>query len=293
MSQATAAKAVGRANQVAVEAERWIKESPQVEVETVVGDDARIRRLVGRDFPGMGLIDSVLLKAGQVTGDDILLRYGRKRSVDRRLEPLDAESLRRHFTRLGYQAGAMREQLQVPKPMAIFSPDTCGMVISSQISGVIPWSGPQWGSCFGTPLEWRQSTDEDEISVQVKLPLELNDTFRNLRNHLSAEFPTIIDAFEEWREMMGRWLQLCLDQIHWAVAICSERTGLVARIRCGCIRPPLPMSASSFWTTRTRYPNPSLTGSTGMTNGVWYHRICPPGGWCRVRRIPWTKPPRS
>lgn len=226
MSQASASRAMGLAKQVAVEAERWIKTSPQWEVEMVVGDDDRIQQLVWRDFPGMGLDGSILLKASQVTGDHILLRHDRKRPVNRTPGPLDVKSLRRHFGRLSLKAETMREQLQVPKPSQIFSPDTCVTVIPSHISGVNHWPGPQWGSCFGTSVEWRQSMDEGESLVEVRIPLEADDTFGNLHDHLLAESPDMIDAFEEWRETMGRWLHLCLDQVHQAIADCRERTGL-------------------------------------------------------------------
>ncbi|NQT74490.1 MAG: hypothetical protein HQ553_17260 [Chloroflexi bacterium] len=226
VSLTDAAKAVCRATQVALDAERWIKTSPQREVEMVVGDDDRIRRLVGRDLPGSGLVDAVLVKAGQVTGDDILKHYKRDRSIDPTTGPLDVKSLRRHFGRLRLKAETMRNQLQVPEPSQILSPETCGMVISSQLSGAIQWPGPQWGSCFGTSVEWRQTTDIDDILVEVRLPLEADDTFGNLHDHLSAESPEMIDAFVEWRETMGQWLQLCLEQVHQTVGNCRERTGL-------------------------------------------------------------------
>ncbi len=240
VSQAEAARAVSRATQVAGQAERWIRESPQAEVEMVVGDDARIRRLVGRDFPGMDLTDSYLIKAGQITGDDILLHYGRPRPIgigpdpyyemprpiDKGPDPLGVKLLDRHFARLSRQAEAMREQLQVPIPTAVFSPDICGTVISSEMSRSSAWLGPQWRSGFDIPLEWRRSTGGEGMAVEARLPLEAEDTFGNLRDHLSAESPNTVEAFEIWRTTMSQWLQMCLDQVYLAVAACRERTGV-------------------------------------------------------------------
>lgn len=226
VSLTSAAKYLGRATQLALDAENWIKESPQTEVETVVGDDARIRRMVGRDFPGMGLIDSLLIKAAQITGDDILLHYGRRRSIDRGPDPLGGALLSRHFARLCRQAEAMRKQLQLPIPTAFFSPDICSTVVLSGMSGSSAWLGPQWRSWFDTPLEWRRSTGGEGMAVEARLPLEAEDTFGNLRDHLSTESLNIGGEFEIWKTIMGQWLQTCLDQVHLAVTACRERTGL-------------------------------------------------------------------
>ena len=207
-------------------AERWIRENPQAEVERVVCDDARIRRLVGRDFPEAGLADSVLIKAGQVTGVDILRHYDREPPVEPTLEPPDDKSIRRHFHRLLRQAETLRSQLQVPTSMEVFSLETCNTVVSSELSGATPWSERSWGSCFGTPLQWRQTVDQNEPIVEVRLPMESEDIFSYLRDHLSAESPDITEILGEWRETISEWLQLCLEQISQTVAACQERTGL-------------------------------------------------------------------
>lgn len=60
------------------EAEEWFATCPPGEAFALV-DDQVIRRLVGREFPDMGLADNKLIKAGQVSGDDILRYYGRVR----------------------------------------------------------------------------------------------------------------------------------------------------------------------------------------------------------------------
>ena len=76
MSQDDVAGLLRCAKQTVVNAERWFNSCPQGEAFVLV-DDQRISRLVNRDFSDMGLTSKQLLRAGQVTGDDILLHYGR------------------------------------------------------------------------------------------------------------------------------------------------------------------------------------------------------------------------
>lgn len=66
---------VGCRNQTVGEAEEWVRARPLDEVVSFF-DDQTIKRLVGREFPAFEQISpELLVKASQVTADDILRRY--------------------------------------------------------------------------------------------------------------------------------------------------------------------------------------------------------------------------
>lgn len=127
LSQDDVADLLHCAKQTVGNAERWFNSCPQGEAFALVNDQ-RIKRLVNRDFPDMDLTAKQLLKAGQVTEDDILLHYGRVRphkvaeetlslaenQQAVKVDPVHIKLVERHWDRLRKQAVIFKKQLMPP-----------------------------------------------------------------------------------------------------------------------------------------------------------------------------------
>ena len=110
LDQDEVAKRLHCAKRVVVSAEGSFRICPLGEALALV-EDQRIKRLVGRDFSGMELTDKQSIRADQLTGDDILLHYGRVRPQAVKVDPVYSKLVGRHWDRLRKQAVIFREQL--------------------------------------------------------------------------------------------------------------------------------------------------------------------------------------
>jgi hypothetical protein len=81
--------------------EQWIRRCPLVEAINLC-DDQAIKRLVGRDFPGMKEISGeILVKAAQLVGEDILRHYREDFLAKQPApDPLMREAKRKHILEL-------------------------------------------------------------------------------------------------------------------------------------------------------------------------------------------------
>lgn len=228
------------AKQTVVEAERWFTICPQGETLTLV-DDQRIRRLVGREFPDMGFTPNQLIKAGQITGDDILLHYDRvhPREVKTAEETSslgEAEAvskvgsvyiklLERHWDRLREQAITVRTQLLPPDVEALFGVKVCYKVYNA-VQTVSPLlSTSSWKKVIDAPFELRLSGSATERAIEVKLLVEKEFLFPHLISHFEAEFGEFT-RLEAWKEQLGQLIQVCLEEAERISRSCSGSSGM-------------------------------------------------------------------
>jgi len=225
-SQDEVADVVHCAKQTVVEAERWFASCPQGEAFALV-DDQGIRRLVGREFPDMGLTPNQFIKAGQVTGDDILFHYGRSHRREGRpiVDPLHAKLLERHWDKLREQAITLREQLLHPDIEALFGAEVCRKVHNAVESGASLLSTSSWREIVDAPLELKLSGTAQERTAEVRLSVEQEFLFPHLVSHLQAELAKFTQ-FEVWKSQLGRLIQTCLERAESVTRSCSGAAGM-------------------------------------------------------------------
>ena len=239
-SQDEVAGLVRCAKQTVVEAERWFTICPQGDAFALV-DDQRIRRLVGREFPDMGLTPNQLIKAGQITGDDILLHYGRVRlheakavegmpsmgeaeAVDK-VDPVYIKLLERHWDRLREQAITVKTQLSPPGVEALFGAEVCHKVYNAVQSASPLLSTSSWKKVIDAPFELRLSGSATERAVEVRLLVEKEFLLPHLISHLEVEFGEFT-RFEAWKEQLGQLIQVCLERAERISRSCSISSGM-------------------------------------------------------------------
>ena len=241
LSQDDVAGLLHCAKQTVVNADKWFANCPQGEAFALV-DDQGIRRLVGRDFPDMELSPNQLIKAGQVTGDDILLHYSRVRPhEDRsaeeipslvevepvaRVDPVYVKLLERHWGRLREQAIAFRTQLLPPDIETLFGAEVCRKVYHAIQSGASLLSTSSWTKVVDAPLELKLLIGTaQERMAEVRLSVEQEFLFPHLLSHMQAEFAEFAQ-FEVWKTQLGRLVQMCLERAENVTRSCSGAAGM-------------------------------------------------------------------
>ncbi len=228
LSQEGVAGVLHCAKQSVVEVERWFREDPRGEGLELL-DDQRIRRLVSRDFPSMELLPAILIRAGQITADDLLLHYGRVSQTDTRptphtVEPVYARRLEKHWASLRRVAATLREQLSPPSVRVLFSAEVCQMAHAAAESGARLPSGDRWKRVCDAPVEIRAAPG-GEGAIEARLLVEDDFLYSHLVSHLRAEFPEFrqIDA---WTARLAKLIQSCLLQALDITLSCSSAAGL-------------------------------------------------------------------
>ncbi|MCL0090649.1 hypothetical protein M1O13_01415 [Dehalococcoidia bacterium] len=228
------------AKQTVVDAERWFVSCPQAEVLALV-DDQRIKRLVGREFPDMELTPNQLIKAGQVTGDDILLHYGRIHphgnkaakeipSLDEAervagVHPIYIKLLQRHWDRLCEQAVTFRTQLSPPDIETLFAAEVCHKVHNAfqNVSPLLSYYS--WKKVIDAPLALKLSDSVEGKTVEVRLSVEEEFLFSHLTSHLEAEFSEFTQ-FGSWKGQLGHLIHTCLQATERVARNCSSASGM-------------------------------------------------------------------
>ena len=225
LSQEDVAGVVHCAKQSVVEAERWFRDSPCGELSALL-DDQRIRRLVGRDFPGMELASADLIRAGQMTADDILLHYGRTdaRRAHSTVDPVYARRLEEHWAKLRQVATSLREQLSPPPARVLFSAEVCQLVHAAAACGAPLTQGERWRQVFNAPVEIR-ATAGAERAIEARLLVQDEFLYPQLVSHLQAESAGFAEL-DSWRKRLAQLLGGCLDQAREVTVGCSSAAGL-------------------------------------------------------------------
>jgi hypothetical protein len=229
LSQEDVARVAHCAKQSVGEVESWFRNSPQAEL-TILLDDSRIRRLVGRDFTDMGLAPADLIRAGQITADDILLHYDRAGRTDTALErrafdPLYTRRLEEHWEKLRQVAASLREQLSPLPARILFSAEVCRMVHAAAESGAPLPRGDRWRQVFDAPVEVREAVAGGQRAIEARLLVENEFLFPPLLSHLQAEFPEFA-GLATWQARLGEVVGACLEQVRDVTLGCSTAAGL-------------------------------------------------------------------
>ena len=238
LSQDDVAGLLRCAKQTVVNADKWFTSCPQGEAFTLV-DDQRIKRLVGREFPGMGLKENELIKAGQLTGDDILLHYDKVRPHkpdEVTLSPVEAQQavkvdpvhfklLERHWDSLREQTVIFKMQLSPPTIRDLFAAEVCEKVHRAVQSGWSLLPTHLWKHIFDAPLEIRLSDSVAVRTVEIRLLAEEEFLFPHLLSHMQAEFADFTQ-FEVWKSQLGRLVQTCLERAEGVTRSCSSAAGM-------------------------------------------------------------------
>jgi hypothetical protein len=222
------------------EAERWFNHCSQGEALALV-DDLRIRRLIGREFPEMGLTPTQMIKAGQITGDDILFHYGKalpdevKATKERpslgqaegmaRVAPVYIKLLEHHWDRLREQSIAFRTQLSPPTIETLFAAEVCHKAYNAVQSGAPLLPSSSWSRVFDAPFDLRTSGSVTGGTIEVRLLVEEEFLFPHLVSHLEAE-PSQFTQFGDWKEQLGRLVQLCLERAENISRSCCLPSGM-------------------------------------------------------------------
>ena len=212
------------AKRVVVSAEGSFRICPLGEALGLV-EDQRIKRLVGRDFSGIGLTDKQAIRADQLTGDDILLRYGRVRPQAVKVDPVYIKLLERHWDRLRKQAVIFKEQLSPPAARDLFAAEVCGEVQRAVQSGSSLLATHLWKQVFDAPLEIRLRDSAGAQTVEVRLLAEEEPLFPQLLSHLQAEFAEF-SQFEVWKTQLGHLIEMCLERVEGVTRSCRGAAGM-------------------------------------------------------------------
>lgn len=239
-SQDEVAGLVHCAKQTVVDAERWFMSRPHGEALALV-DDQRIKRLVGREFPDMGLTPNQLIKTGQVTGDNILLHYGRVHPDEDKsagavvplgesrhvaiVDSVRAKLLERHWDRLRKQAIILRTQLSPPNIEVLFEADVCRKLHGAIESGSSLLSTSSWTKIIDAPLELKLCDSVEQRTVEVRLSVEEEFLFPHLASHLQAESGQF-SQFEAWKSQLGRLMETCVQIAERVPQNCRVAAGM-------------------------------------------------------------------
>ena len=240
LSQDDVAGLVHCAKQTVVNADRWFSSCPHGEAVALV-DDQRIKRLVNRDFPDMELTSKQLIKAGQITGDDILLHYGRVRPrADRaageathspevtqgiNVNPTYVKLLERHWDRLREQAVALHTQLSPLDIDTLFAAETCRKACNTFQSGSPLPLSHSWSQVIDAPLELRLSQVSGRRVAEVRLLVEKEFLFPHLLSHLQADF-TEFTQFGDWKSRLAQLIEDCLERLSEMSRACAVSSGM-------------------------------------------------------------------
>jgi hypothetical protein len=229
LSQDDVAGMLHCAKQSAGEVERWFRDDMRGEAIDLL-DDQRIKRLVGRDFPSLELEPTNLIRAAQITADDILLHYGRASTIDTASErlavaPAYATRLEEHWERLRQVAANLREQLSPLPARILFSADVCRIVHAAAESGAPLPQGDRWRQVFDAPVEVREAVAGGQRTIEARLLVENEFLFPQLLSHLQAEFPES-SQLATWKARLGEVVGACLEQARDVTLSCSTAAGL-------------------------------------------------------------------
>jgi hypothetical protein len=210
-----------------VDAERWLRYCPPGEARSLLRND-RIGGLAFRELVGVPeLTPHQLMKAGAVTGDAILLHYGRDIAYAESslAAPSYAKPLEKHWERLRWDALSLHAQLSPPPVEALFSEDLCRRVHGAVKSGVPLLNASSWRKVLGVPLELRVLEDAPGSTTLARLPVEDRDLFPHLVAHLAAESDGLA-GLEGWKEDLGSLVGICLEVLNSVIADCARAVGL-------------------------------------------------------------------
>ncbi|HEY77718.1 MAG TPA: hypothetical protein G4O09_01225, partial [Dehalococcoidia bacterium] len=221
LTQEEVAERLHRARQTVGDAEQWFIDCRQGDASALL-DDYRIKRLIAREFLGIGLKDDQLIRAGQITGDDILLHYGRvlpsetgEAAADIEpvipVSPVYVKLLTTHWRLLRQLAITFRTQLTPPGTDQLFTAEVCRRAYQARQSGVTLLSPTSWTTVIEAPLELRLSPGTArKRTVEARLPVEAEVLFPHLVAHLKAE-PGGFPRFRAWKTWLGRLVEICLE----------------------------------------------------------------------------------
>jgi len=175
----------------------------------------------------MGLLPEQLIRAGQVTGDDILLHYEQSHRRQNRLivAPLYTKLLEHHWDRLRQQAITFRTQLSPPGIETLFGAEICRKVYNAAESASPLLSTSSWKKVIDAPFEVRLSGSATETAVKVKYLVEQEVLFPHLLSHMLTEFAEFTQ-FKAWKSQLGRLVQMCLERAENVTQSCSGAAGM-------------------------------------------------------------------
>jgi len=229
LSQEDVAGVLNCAKQSVVEVDRWFRDGPRGESFALL-DDQRITRLVNRDFPSLGLEAVNLIRAAQITADDILLHYGWVSPTDAAsgqvaVVPAYALRLEEHWAKLRQMAVTFREQLTPPTIRQLFAAEICGTVHAASESGTWLLAADSWKQVFDVPLEAKAAASGGEGAVEARLLVEKEYLFPHLMSHLRAEFPEFAEL-DVWKTELAQLIGTCLEQARDVTLSSSTAAGL-------------------------------------------------------------------
>lgn len=212
-----------------VEVEKWFKAVPLDEALALL-DEHRIKRLIDRDLEDLELEPTDFIKAGRITADDILMRYGHVSPASAIAEevavvPAYAVRLEEHWSKLRQLAEALRGQLSAPSTRQLFAAEVCDRVHAAADTGapLLPTEG--WRGVFDAPFEVRAAADSGEASVEARVLAQGEFLFPSLVSHMKAESREF-SRMDEWQSQLGEVVALCLDRARDVTFSCSAAAGL-------------------------------------------------------------------
>jgi hypothetical protein len=210
-----------------VEVEKWFRDIPRDEAIALL-DDNRIKRVIDHDLERLELQPTEFIKAGRITADDILMRYGRVRpglaaAKAAVVVPAYARMFEDHWAKLREMTTALRAQLSPLSARILFSAEVCHMVHAAAESGAPLLHRDRWRRMFDAPIEIRPASNAG--AMEVRLLIEDEFLYPHLVTHLEAEFPGFAE-FDVWRTHLTKLLSACLDQARDVTLGCSAAAGL-------------------------------------------------------------------
>jgi hypothetical protein len=177
----------------------------------------------------MALLPADLIRAGQITADDLLVHYGRAGHTDARptphtVDPVYVRRLEEHWASLRQVAAGLKEQLSSPPARVLFSAEVCQVVHAAAMGGAPLAQSDRWRQVFNGPIEIRLAAGE-KGAIEARLLVEDEFLYPHLMSHLRAESPGFA-KLDSWREQLARILGHCLDQAQDVTVDCSAAAGL-------------------------------------------------------------------
>lgn len=140
------------------EVERWIQTRTFAEAAAIC-DDQAIKRIVGRELVQLQEVNhDILVRAGQVTGDDILRRH-RSDYLEQRVKAIPDKYIEKHWSDLARVAGELAENLSVllladDKGNAIYRIN--GNVVFGGVAEIDPYMEGMWGEEFDSLVQLKR-----------------------------------------------------------------------------------------------------------------------------------------
>lgn len=192
-SQDEVANVLHCSKRIVGEVEQWIYKCDLEEASRLC-DDQSLRRLVGREFPGLEEISNeLLIKAGQLTSEDILRHYREDFALVRPMQdPITIKTKGEHQSRLRNLLVEWMKQL--PPPLRLPYLITQGWLRDEmpkeRIYEILEQANTT--KLFEDALEQQEMVLHS--SKEYCLPVENDPEFANLRQHL-ADYP-VVDNYD-------------------------------------------------------------------------------------------------